>query len=358
LAKPLQALWAAVTIGVFRNLSLPNAHIFPAPPKITIIVAAYNRGPVLSRVLRTAIAQTETRWQAIVVGDACTDDTGEHIAALADDRIRFANLPERFGEQAGPNSVGMALATSPYVAFLNQDDYWLPDHLASAVAALDASGADLFWSRATFFSNRGAWDDRAFFVEVSPRDRQLQDAYTHPHFFAEPMSAWVVRKEALDRLGPMRLASQTAQFPITDYCQRACHLGLRLHTGEDITVLKDRFWAAPPSYHHKGDYAEAWVRHIESGTVSELLDGIEQDLWLSRALGMDRAFTPPAAPGGRAHPALIELETGLNLAELQSAARSRLPNLLTQTLQNRTGTTLQVQPQLDQMIAFARGLIG
>ncbi|MDO6522053.1 glycosyltransferase [Shimia thalassica] len=81
--------------------------------RVTVVVATYNRATVLSRTLRTLIAKSLQDWQAVVVGDACSDNTQDVIAALDDKRIQFVNLPERFGEQAGPNSVGMALASTP-----------------------------------------------------------------------------------------------------------------------------------------------------------------------------------------------------------------------------------------------------
>lgn len=338
-----------------RAQNVPNASASAQVPTITIIVAAYNRGSVLARALRTVIAQTETDWQALVIGDACTDDTAEQIAALADPRIKFINLPERFGEQAGPNSVGMALSASPLVAFLNQDDYWLPNHLAAAVAGLASSGADLFWSRAAFFSNRGASDHRAFFVETSPSIFKLEDIYTHPWYNAEPLSKWVITKDALNRLGAMRLAGEIALLPISDFCQRAFRIGLKLATGQEITVLKDRFWAPPPSYDNLATYAEQWVRQIEAGQTSELTETIAEETWLAEALGMNRAFIPNIRPAGQDHPAVIDRETGLDLVALQAAARERSTVLLEQLLEERTGKTLRTQPRLEEMIAFAKG---
>ena len=83
-------------------------------------------------------------WELIVVGDACTDDTAACVAAFGDPRIRFVNLPERCGDQSGPNNHGVALSRGRYVAFLNHDDFYLPDHLATCVAALDAGGGSCF----------------------------------------------------------------------------------------------------------------------------------------------------------------------------------------------------------------------
>lgn len=325
--------------------------------KISIVVATYNRSLVLSRALRTVIAQSEEGWQALVIGDCCSDDTEAQIAALGDDRIHFVNLPERFGEQAGPNSVGMALAQSPYVAFLNHDDYWLPDHLALAMSELESSGADLYWSRAAFFSNRGAWDERVFFDDVSPCGRRLEDMYDGAFFLAEPMSAWVARRRSLDRLGPMKLSSETAQMPVVEYCQRACRAGMQLKAGDHITVLKDRVWHEPPGYRNKAEYAEPWVRQIESGQTDDLRQVVEEDLWLSDAIGMNRAIRHETWSYGQAATARIHSETGANLAEIREAARMRSPLLLNTVGQYRTGASVQRQPRVEDMVSYARGAI-
>ena len=99
---------------------------------VTVIVATYNRAAVLKEALRCLMAQTHQSWRALIIGDHCTDETAEVVAAFNDPRLSFHNLPERFGEQAGPNSIGLALARTEYVAFLNQDDLWFPDHLESS----------------------------------------------------------------------------------------------------------------------------------------------------------------------------------------------------------------------------------
>ena len=293
-------------------------------------------------------------WEALVIGDACTDDTADRIAALGDPRIRFINLPARFGEQAGPNSVGSALARAPVVAFLNHDDLWFPDHLARALDALNQSRANLYWSRAAFFANRGAWSDRTFFTEVSPTERRLNDIYYKEFFYAEPLSTWVIRKDALDRLGPMKPASQTPLFPLTDYTMRAARLGLQLQAGAEITVLKDRMLLPQPAYANPGTYAEKWARLFETGDAERVRAEIERDIWLASALGLNRSFDAPPVGNCPANHATIEQQTGLNLAQLNALARGEKAALLTDILHHRTGDTLTDQPDLSEMIRFAR----
>lgn len=329
-----------------------------AAPKITVVVATYNRAAALQHSLRTLLAQSLADWQALVIGDACTDDSADRVAALGDDRIRFVNLPERSGEQAAPNSVGMALADTPFVAFLNHDDFWLPDHLDIALRTLCDTGADMFWARAAFFTNRGGWDERILFAEMSPTGRSFGDMFDAPFYLAEPMSAWVARTDALRTLGPMTPASRCAVAPIVDYCLRAAHAGLTLRDGDRVAVLKDRVAAPPPLYQSRRPFAEALVRAIERGETPAILDQIDSDLRLSRALGLGRSFAPPAPISGEMHRAQVFARTGYDLARAEAQARRSEPQLLTRTLKNRTGETIDRQPELAALIDHARRAIG
>lgn len=330
---------------------------YSSEPRLSVVVATYNRGPVLARVLRTLIAQTEKNWQAFVIGDACSDDTQSRIAALGDDRIHFVNLPERFGEQAGPNSVGMALSTTQYTAFLNHDDYWLPDHLERALADLDATGADLYWSRAASFTNRGAWTHRILFDEVSNKGRRLEDTFGELPLLSEPMSSWVAKTDALATLGHMKLATETVLVPIVEYCQRASRMNITLHASDAITVLKDRIWTPPPTYANTGEFAETMVAEIEAGQTENIMAMIEQDLWLTFALEIDEQKPPSVSRLGHSSRAHIASAAGMNLSEMERASRRTSAPLLVKALKQRTGEVVTKQPKISEMIAYAKSVI-
>jgi hypothetical protein len=252
--------------------------------------------------------------------------------------------------------VGIALAESPYVAFLNHDDYWLPNHLEIALRTLETAGSDMYWSRAAFFVNRGGWHDRVFFEDVSPTGRRLEDMYDCPLFLAEPMSSWVARRQALNALGPMKLANETSQMPIIEFCQRASKHSLRLEASDEITVLKDRVWNAPPLYDNTAEYAETMVAQIETGNTERLLRQIDQDTWLSCALGSYRPTTSKDYGSGHSHMAEIDRLVGVNLTELKASSKqNKSSKLLGVMLTRRTGEAIEQQPDLNDMITFARG---
>ena len=110
-------------------------------PLVSILIPTYNRGELLaSRTLPSVLRQTYPRWEAVVVGDACTDDTGERIAALGDPRIRFVNLETR-GEYpedplyrwmvagTAPANRALKLARGEWLGGLDDDEVLTDDHI-------------------------------------------------------------------------------------------------------------------------------------------------------------------------------------------------------------------------------------
>lgn len=329
--------------------------------RVTIIVAAYGRPSALRNAIRAARAQTMDDWSMLVIGDCCADDSEAVVLAFEDPRISFLNLPERFGEQAGPNSVGMALADNEYIAFLNQDDLWLPNYLEQAMNALET--ADLYWSRAAFFGNRGPRADAAIFTEAHPENRTLEGACNGPRHYAEPMSSWAMRASLAREIGPMRLSSQIATVPINDYVFRLWQRKPRFVSGGEISVLKDKMHLpqlgarnALPHYTLPPTYAEVWLEKIESRRSDLLLEDIEEDIWLAGHLGLSRQWKA-SDPNTRLPRTDFYLQTGIDPQEasLLAAGSPEEPGMvLSKALHNRTGESITVQPSLDEVITAVK----
>src|SRR3954462_14398587 len=113
-----------------------------AAPRVTIVLATYNWSAVLPFSIGSALDQSFRDFELIVVGDGCTDDAREVVAAIGDPRVEWGDLPANGGHQSGPNNEGLRRARGELIAYLGHDDLWLPHHLACLVAAIDA-GADM-----------------------------------------------------------------------------------------------------------------------------------------------------------------------------------------------------------------------
>lgn len=138
-------------------------------PLVTVCVATYNRGSLLvDRCLRSIIGQDYANLEIIVVGDCCTDDTEERVAAIGDDRIRFVNLAERgrYPEDptrrwmvAGTKPINYALgmATGSFITHLDDDDEYSSDRIRLLVGFIQETRADLVWHPFESQNTRWGW---------------------------------------------------------------------------------------------------------------------------------------------------------------------------------------------------------
>lgn len=113
-----------------------------AEPAVSVIIPAYNREATIARAMDSVLAQTLADLELIVVDDASTDRTAEVVAAYADPRVRLLRHDTNRRAAAARNT-GIRAARGQYVAFLDSDDVWFPDKLATQVADLEAAPADV-----------------------------------------------------------------------------------------------------------------------------------------------------------------------------------------------------------------------
>jgi glycosyltransferase involved in cell wall biosynthesis len=197
-----------------------------AAPAVTVIIQTYNRSNILAYVISSVLAQTRADWELIVIGDGCTDDTAAVVAEFPDERIRFHNLEPRVGDQSGPTNEGLRMARGKYVAILNHDDFWFPDHLAHAVDAIEKSGADLAFTLQLEADPDGRWRVNATF----PDGRF--DPVTHPN-----ASTWVFRRELAQRIGALKRRDKVWSFPTREWIWRAYKRGAKFAAVEAATVI-------------------------------------------------------------------------------------------------------------------------
>jgi glycosyltransferase involved in cell wall biosynthesis len=119
-----------------------DASAITALPRVTVIIPTYNWSTVLPYSIGSVLRQSFTDFEVLVIGDGCTDDSEQVVAAIIDPRVRWINLPVNHGHQCAPNNEGLRQARGSIIAYLGHDDLWLPHHLEVMVAAIDA-GADV-----------------------------------------------------------------------------------------------------------------------------------------------------------------------------------------------------------------------
>jgi glycosyltransferase involved in cell wall biosynthesis len=113
-------------------------------PTVSVIMPAYNVEPYIGDAIRSALAQTYSDFELIVVDDGSKDGTAEVVKALArqDSRIQLVQQANR--GLAGARNSALRAARGGYFALLDSDDLWEPDFLAEQMAILETNpGVDI-----------------------------------------------------------------------------------------------------------------------------------------------------------------------------------------------------------------------
>ena len=106
-------------------------------PRVSVIISTYNRPTYLPRAVQTVIDQEYEDWELLVVNDGGTD-VADIVSDFQDDRIRCWDRSQHMGKAACLN-FALKRTRGEYVAYLDDDDIWYPNHLATLVDALDAN---------------------------------------------------------------------------------------------------------------------------------------------------------------------------------------------------------------------------
>jgi glycosyltransferase involved in cell wall biosynthesis len=93
---------------------------------------------MLTRAIRSVLQQTFRDFELVVVNDASPDNTANVLAAIADPQVRTVELDHNSGLPAARNA-GIAIARGEWVAFLDDDDEWLPGKLEAQLERVDTS---------------------------------------------------------------------------------------------------------------------------------------------------------------------------------------------------------------------------
>lgn len=122
-------------------------------PLVSVLTATFNRRNFLKTALQSVLSQTYTNWELWLVNDGGTP-VEDIVHSLGDPRIHLINLENNRGKGHALN-IAFKKSSGAYIAYNDDDDVWLPDHLERLMlAARELPGIDLAYCDAAVIELR------------------------------------------------------------------------------------------------------------------------------------------------------------------------------------------------------------
>ena len=268
-------------------------------PIVSICIPAYQAERYLPETLKSVRDQTLREWELIVIEDGSHDGSEEIVGRFAADvsqNVVFQRHAQNRGLPATRNT-GIAQAGAKFIALLDADDCWEPNHLETVLAGLSMSGADLAHAGSVLFDS----DTRRTLGIRAPSPEQVRDfprSLFVADYIIQPASV-VLTKELWKRVGGfdesyryvedremwLRCARAGARFHFTgkNTCLYRKHAAALSTHGAEMAIASARVfeqhldWPEIPNDLRVSSASNAWVtaarilQRTEPRRASELL---------------------------------------------------------------------------------------
>jgi glycosyltransferase involved in cell wall biosynthesis len=219
-------------------------------PKVSIIIPSHNRAKLIGRALESVFQQTYKDYEVVVVDDASTDNTQEILASYGD-KIRHFRQPQKSGS-AGARNRGLQEAQGEYIAFLDSDDFWVPEKLAEQVKVLDAhKNVGIVYSKMAIINTKG---ERC---GTKPEQKSGKNYKELLEIWGDiPTSTVLTRRECFDKAG---------KFDTSLITMQDIDMWLRIARHYDLYEIEDKMLSY---YYRHGDQNTGSRIRIYEGLVT------------------------------------------------------------------------------------------
>jgi glycosyltransferase involved in cell wall biosynthesis len=101
-------------------------------PFFSVIIPIYNKEPHIARAINSVLNQTFQDFEVVIVCDPSTDNSNAEVAKFTDSRIRVFHRDEPGPGGYAARNLGIKEAKAEWIAFLDADDEWYPEHLQAS----------------------------------------------------------------------------------------------------------------------------------------------------------------------------------------------------------------------------------
>lgn len=226
----------------------------PKPGLVSIIIPTFNKDRFIGATLESIGRQEYTNWEVIVTEDSSRGETENIVKAFArrfpKNRVDYSRNARNLGAAQSRNN-GFKRARGEFIALLDADDRWLPEHLAVSVTALEESKKDLVYSSVLMIE-----DQTELPIAIWGPDRRDLNDFPYGLFrrnYITPSST-VMRRDVIADVGPWGLGFR--------YCEDADYWF--------------RCVAAGKSFQHIGGCYCLYRKNHEGATTQQLCGTLEE----------------------------------------------------------------------------------
>jgi glycosyltransferase involved in cell wall biosynthesis len=170
--------------------------ISPTQSEIDVIVPCYNVEHYVRRALDSVLAQTHQDFRIYAVNDGCTDNTTQILETYAP---RCVSISQAHAGPAAARNRAIRESASPFIAFIDADDEWLPEKLERQISLLRRNKSLGMVCSHCLISESGSEENRHILVEDVPRSGRLFQHLVRNCFVFTPTV--VVRRQCLEEVG-------------------------------------------------------------------------------------------------------------------------------------------------------------
>ena len=191
-------------------------------PMVSIILPTYNGERYVAEAVESVIGQSYQNWELVAVDDGSDDATPDILSSFG--QVKLIRQENRGVSHA--RNTGVKHASGDLLAFLDQDDRWLPEKLSRQVDILrQRPDLELVFAHEEMFLVPGTEKPRWLKAEMLDQP--------HPSFVP---GVWLLTRAAFSRVGPFDETFRCGGD--TDWISRARDLGVRMETVAGVLLQK------------------------------------------------------------------------------------------------------------------------
>lgn len=168
-------------------------------PLVSVVMPVYRRADAVGAAIDSVRAQQHTNWELVVVDDGSGDETAEVVRGIAADEPRIRLIERENGGAGAARNTGLAAVRGDFVAFLDADNTWRPEHLSAALAALLETDGPGVHTAVRMVGANNADDSTAPVETYRGEDGSLEDLLAGNFI---DLNVLVVRRDVAAAVGP------------------------------------------------------------------------------------------------------------------------------------------------------------